>query len=111
MTDDDKKKIKAELKRRIAETQKMILNLKEQSKPVSPDNAIGRITRMDAIQQRSVAEAHLQKSEETLYCLEESLIKIEQKSFGICMRCKADIPFERILIMPEVRFCTKCAAL
>jgi hypothetical protein len=44
----------------------MILSLEEQSKAVALDNAIGRITRMDAIQQKSLAEASQLRSHEEL---------------------------------------------
>ncbi len=105
---EEKEKIRVEIKSRIEETRKSILSLQEQSKPVAPDRAIGRITRMDAIQQRSVSEANLRSAEEALFKLEEALGKVDNPSFGVCVRCGQRIPLERILIIPETRHCVPC---
>ena len=107
---EERQKIGKEIKRRIEETKQSIKSLTGQSKPVKPDNAIGRITRMDAIQQRSVCEANLRSAEEKLYSMEEALAKLDDPSFGLCTGCGNAIPLERILILPESRFCVSCAS-
>ena len=109
MTEEDKRKIRTLIEKKIEELKKSIISLEEQSKPVEPDRAIGRITRMDAIQQKSVSEANLRAAEENLYRLEETLPKIDQPGFGVCRACGKDIPFERLLIVPESRLCVACA--
>ena len=43
----------------IDKTLKIIEDFKEMTQPVAPDNAIGRVSRMDAINNKSVAEAGL----------------------------------------------------
>jgi len=47
------------IKKSIKETQKVISNLKDLTKPISPENSIGRVSRMDAINNKSVNEAAL----------------------------------------------------
>ena len=91
-------------------TKAKIVEFKELSKPVSPENAIGRISRMDAINNKSVAEAALRTQEEKLKGLDFALQNIETKDFGICAKCKQDIPIGRILLMPHNRFCVNCAS-
>lgn len=107
-TPAEKEKIKEGISKKIEATKRSIESLKEQSKPVAPDSAIGRITRMDAIGQKSVAEANLRNAEETLIKLEEALVKIEDPDFGLCERCKQPIPIERILALPETKTCVHC---
>lgn len=46
----------------IVKTEVAILNYRELTKPIAPENAIGRISRMDAINNKSVNEAALKKS-------------------------------------------------
>lgn len=110
MNEDDKKRIRLEIEKKIKELKKSIISLEEQSKPVEPDRAIGRITRMDAIQQKSVCEANLRAAEESLYQLEETLPLIDQPGFGICAACGQNIPVERVLLVPASRLCVSCAA-
>lgn len=110
LSSEDKEKIRKEIIQKLEALKISIKDLRKQSKPVSPDNAIGRITRMDAIQQRSVAEAALRKAEDEQVGLEDALSKIDHPDFGVCVRCRQPIPIGRILIMPETRTCVRCAA-
>jgi DnaK suppressor protein len=50
----------------INKTQILIVEYKEMTEPVAPDDAIGRISRMDAINNKSVTEASLRQAEEKL---------------------------------------------
>ncbi len=76
--------------------------------PISPDNAIGRISRMDAINNKSVLDAALRKAKERLTALKLNLDKLETKDFGVCSKCKNEIRIERILLAPESSFCVNC---
>lgn len=86
-----------------------IEELKELTKPIAPENAIGRVSRMDAINNKSINEAALRKSEEKLRKLETALLKVDEEYFGLCGRCGNDIPMGRLLLMPESPFCVNCA--
>ena len=55
--------IKIKILEEIEKTELNIKQYKEQSSPISPDNAIGRVSRMDAINNKSVIYAALQKAE------------------------------------------------
>ena len=57
----------------IASESKKISDLKELTKPISPENAIGRVSRMDAINNKSVNEAALRTSENKLKKLKYAL--------------------------------------
>lgn len=108
----DKKTI-AEIKEKIIaeieKTEKSIVEYKDITKPIAPENAIGRVSRMDAINNKSVAEAALRKAEEKLSKLKFVLGKIDEDDFGLCAKCKQQIPLGRILLMPQSRYCVKCA--
>jgi len=98
-------KIEAE----IVKTRRLVAEYKEMSKPVAPDDAIGRVTRMDAINNKSVTEAALRKAEEKLRALGQVLDKVGTEDFGRCVRCRRVIPLGRIMFRPESLFCVKCA--
>ena len=104
---------RSELKRKIVDEievqRKLIPSLAESSKPVPPDNAIGRLTRMEAISSRGVSEASLNAARAKLGQLETALGKIDQTDFGMCRRCDRPIPHGRIMLMPESVLCVQCA--
>ena len=100
-----KKKILAEIKK----TSESIADYKEMTQPIAPENAIGRISRMDAINNKSVTEAALRKAEEKLGKLNYVLTKINDSDFGLCARCKQPIPLGRILMMPQSLYCVRCS--
>lgn len=110
LTDAQKEEIRQALSLKLAETRQSLEGLRIQSQPVSPDNAIGRVTRMDAIQQKNVAEAALRSAGQMLGKIEDALARIGQPAFGICVLCRRDIPAGRLLVMPETRVCVECAA-
>jgi DnaK suppressor protein len=79
------------------------------TQPISPDDAIGRVSRMDAINNKSVNDAALRQAEEKLKKLNYVLKKIGSDDFGKCVNCGQQIPLGRILIRPESVLCVKCA--
>lgn len=102
--------IKEKIVTEIEKTEKSIIEYKEITKPVAPDCAIGRVSRMDAINNKSVAEASLRQAEEKLKKLKYVLTQVNENDFGICARCKRPIPLGRILLMPQSRHCVNCAS-
>lgn len=101
--------IKEKILAEINKTTSLIKEYQELTKPVAPDVSIGRISRMDAINNKSVAEAALRQAESKLAGLQRVLEKIDSPEFGFCLKCKAAIPLGRILIRPESLYCVNCA--
>jgi DnaK suppressor protein len=94
----------------ISKTEMAIEHYKEFTKPIAPENAIGRVSRMDAINNKSVNEAALKKAEQKLSNLKIALSNINDPDFGVCFKCKNTIPIGRILLLPHARFCVQCAS-
>ena len=80
------------------------------SGPVEPDDAIGRITRMDAINNQSVTEASLRQAKERLKNLNLVLERLGTDQFGLCLKCGGEIALKRILFRPESQLCIRCAS-
>lgn len=97
----------------ISESEKVrgdIISLRNQTGPVEPDNAIGRISRMDAIGSRMISEAKLGDAKSRLVLLDHALAKIDAPDFGLCVSCGDPIAMARLKLMPESRFCVDCAS-
>ena len=101
--------IRDKIQQEIQKTKRLIEEYTELTRPVEPENAIGRISRMDAIQNKSVTEAALRKTREKLENLEYALTKVDENDFGICVKCRQTIPIGRILVMPQSRTCVNCS--
>lgn len=109
MTNQEKEELKESIQARIKEIEASIESLETTSKPVEPDRAIGRITRMDAIQIQQMQETQLKVARANILTLNESLEKIEAGTFGQCRACKNLIGFERLKALPESTICVQCA--
>lgn len=105
----NRKKLKRIIEAEIEAEKRLIENLAETSRPVAPDNAIGRLTRMEAISSRGVSEASLNSARAKLAGLETALEKVDQPGFGICKMCASPIPHGRIMALPENVLCVPCA--
>ena len=109
MNKEEKQEVKKRIQEELKKTQVAIKDYKESTKPISPENAIGRVSRMDAINNKSVVEAALRKANEKLSKLKLVLEKVDDSDFGLCIRCGNPIPIGRILLMPQSRLCVSCA--
>ena len=109
MDEQQRKYFKEKIITEIATIKQKINELEDITQPISPENAIGRISRMDAINNKSVNEATLRTAHEKLNKLELALNKTEDVKFGVCIRCGQNIPEGRLMIMPESIKCVNCA--
>ena len=109
MESEQKLKLGNKIKEKIEAIKEDIANYALLTKPVAPDNAIGRITRMEAINSKSINEAALNKAKDTLSKLERALAQLDDPDFGICRECGEPIPDARLIILPESDLCVPCA--
>ena len=40
--------------------------------------------------------------------VDEALARMEQSDYGTCLSCSRPIPFERLEVVPQARFCAAC---
>ncbi len=110
MTDNEREEIRQAINSQMAEIRENLAAHKESSKPVEPDNAIGRLTRMEAISARHISEAALENASARLARLENTLKRLDTDDYGICSMCDEDIPFKRLMLVPESTRCVSCAS-
>ena len=105
----EREQVRAKIRETIDKLEGEIPKLEEQAKPVAPDDAIGRLSRMEAIGSKSVAEATLRASKQRLSKLKVTLSQVDHEDFGLCRQCDEPIPLARMLAMPEKDICVDCA--
>lgn len=107
------KKEKAALIKIILHTKEEILHeiseLELKTAPIVPDCSLGRLTRLDAMQEKSINEAVLEKAKIRLKKISYVLTKIDTDEYGICSICEEEIPYARLCIVPESSICVSCA--
>lgn len=108
LTAEERQQLKELIERRIEDAQDDIVSLDEATQPIEPDNAIGRLSRMDAIASKGVNEELLRKTRARLAMLERALQRIDLAQFGSCAVCGEAIPLGRLMAMPESTRCAKC---
>ena len=109
MDTDQKETLTNHIRKTIAELKDDVDAYKALTQPIAPDDAIGRLTRMEAINSKSINEAALRKSRNKLSRLERILREIDDPDFGLCQACEEPIPFARLMAMPESNLCVACA--
>lgn len=108
MNSVQQQKIKDKITQDIELIQKEIIELKEKTKPISPDVSIGRLTRQEMIQEQQVNMHALNEVNIRLNKLTYASKKIDKDNYGICMECEEDILFERLMLVPESSHCVSC---
>lgn len=110
MTPEQREQLIIQISSKLERLERQIIDLKELTKPIEPDCAIGRVSRMDAINNKSVNESALRKKENQLNGLNRAMEDIHKSDFQNCIVCGFEIPLQRVFIMPESRKCTNCAS-
>lgn len=70
--------------------------------------SIGRISRMDAMQQQSMAMSTRSKSKLKLQKVEAALRTFDSDEYGFCKRCEELIAVQRLQAQPEAMLCISC---
>lgn len=78
--------------------------------PVKLDQqSVGRLSRMDAMQQQAMAAAQEARRRGRLRAIEAALRRLDGDEFGYCSDCGGFIGFERLDLDPTVMRCIDCA--
>ena len=90
------------------ELQRLLVDTREGTRPVDLDEPIGRLTRIDAIQQQTMAAATRRSHDVRLQQVVQALTAIERGRYGLCRRCEDPIGFSRLSARPESPYCLGC---
>jgi len=76
---------------------------------ISPDKAIGRLSRLDAMQIQEIAKDAQRRRKNRVTALQNALDRIDTGRFGQCELCKEWISLTRLEAQPEATRCSVCA--
>lgn len=97
----DLESLEAELRSSLADTV-------DGAKPVDLDEPIGRLSRMDAMQQQKMVEANRRNAETRLRMVLSARAAVTNDEYGLCQECDEPVAFRRLKARPETRYCLEC---
>jgi len=105
------KQLKQLLRERQADLELQLAENEDQSDTVELDQQLlGRVSRIDAIQQQSMAAANRIIQQKQLSSIVRVLNTLSKGDYGYCKECDEPIGFERLKIKPEAELCIICQA-
>jgi DnaK suppressor protein len=109
MTTEQKNKIQQQIQHELSELETQITQLSAKLQPIAPDCSLGRLTRMEAMNEQEVSQRILDETLLRQTRLRNALSRIDHAMFGICIECEEAIGLERMKIRPESVRCVDCA--
>jgi DnaK suppressor protein len=93
------------------ETENALSSAKSSTKPVELDQTmVGRLSRMDAIQQQEMALASERRRHDLLIKIDAALKRIAKGDYGYCIKCDEKIAEKRLELDPTILTCIRCAS-
>ena len=97
------------LQESLKEIEEYLKKTEESAEAVSPDKSLGRLSRMEAIQdQQLILEARRRKKMQKI-AVQSALQRIDNGQFGNCIFCGKPIAQERLEVAPESTTCVVCS--
>ncbi|MBU4527673.1 MAG: TraR/DksA C4-type zinc finger protein [Hoeflea sp.] len=107
----DLKAARRRLEERKSDLENMSALSHEARAPVELDQqSVGRLSRMDALQQQAMAEAQERARKRDLVRIEMAERRLTSGDYGWCIDCGEAIPDKRLEIDPMAEKCVRCAS-
>jgi len=96
---------------RRAELEEEGLISSESRAPVTlQQDSVGRLSRMDALQQQAMAQATQRRREAEQRRIRAALVRLDEGEWGYCLTCGEEIAEARLSHDPSVAQCVGCAS-
>lgn len=109
LSDAQREELRLDLEALAADLAKRIADNREAARPVALDQpTIGRVSRIDAIQQQKMLEANRNAQRSRLQRVRSALSRFDEGEYGDCPGCGECIGYARLKARPESVFCLQC---
>jgi DnaK suppressor protein len=109
MTDAEREELRSLIQAHIAELTESMPYLEKEAAAVAPSVSLGRLTRMEALNDQGVNQHVLDQNRRRLERLTNALQRVDTDRFGLCVRCGKEIAIERLRLVPEALVCVPCS--
>jgi len=103
--------LRAELDHQLRRLERSMQVTEAAMEPVKLDQtAVGRLSRIDSLQNQGLTRNLHEREKVKLAHIQEACRRIEEGTYGLCVSCDSEIPFERLYVMPEAPICATCGS-
>lgn len=96
--------------RALRDELRALLELQHGTEVVELTTAVGRLSRIDAIQQQAMAQAQQRRYELRFRQVSVALKAVDEDEFGDCKKCGESVGYGRLKAKPETPCCVSCMA-
>ena len=109
LTAEQRAELEDELARQLARLEKSMKLSDQAAQTVELDQtAVGRLSRMDSLQNQSMAKNLAERERTKLALLLKAVERMQEGTYGICTECGAEVAYGRLVIFPETPTCAAC---
>ena len=109
LNESEKNELRTLLEALARELEAGVESTADAARPVELDQpAVGRVSRIDAIQQQKMVEANRNAQRARLQAVRAALGRIDEDEFGECRACGEEIGVARLRARPESHYCIEC---
>ena len=109
LTEEQLEVLRGSLRSLQTELETTLQRSKEAAKPVVLDQqSVGRLSRIDAIQQQKMVEANRRRQTIRLSQTKAAMGAMDDGTYGDCRRCEEPIGWPRLNAKPESTICLHC---
>lgn len=109
LSDEELRELKSLLEQARTDAERSLSSSTEDAKPVDLGLSIGRLSRVDALQQQHMAMARRQRTERQVEQIGAALARMAAGTYGACIKCGEPIGYLRLRGRPEALVCRDCA--
>jgi len=107
LTSPQKQQLLARLEATLIELEQQVSAIHSRGAPVQLDQqAVGRVSRIDAIQQQQMAQANEIQVSQQILRIKKTLLDPDE--YGFCHECGESIGIGRLTIHPTAALCIHC---
>lgn len=108
LSDNERAELQKALVAARAEVEAALTTFEDAAKPVDLETPIGRLSRMDALQQQQMSKANREQAKRRLLQIDAALVAFDDDVYGLCRRCEEPIGIRRLRARPESPLCLEC---
>ncbi len=108
LTEEERRMLRDALLKLQSELDAQLVGLADGVRPVDLDEPIGRLSRMDAMQQQKMAEASRRAARKRYDRVVAAIAAHKRNAYGDCLHCEEPIGYKRLRARPETALCLSC---
>ena len=107
-TEAEAERLRAALEALRDQLERSLAGSRDAARPVGLAEPIGRLSRMDAMQQQKMAQASREGIAQRANQVRAALARFEDGTYGLCVSCEENVGFPRLQARPESPLCIAC---